>query len=316
MRRRFFVDKFQNGGAVLHGEAAHHLSRVLRAEPGQLYELSDGEAVWLARTQDIGRDSVEFALIERVPVLLPTLHITLLLAIVKFDRFEWAIEKATELGADEIVPLAAERSEKGLVAASAKRAARWKKILVESAQQSRRLRVPVLHDAATPGETFRTDNSQLRLLLSERAGAKPMRELLEPASPSGQNSAGAGSTFTLNASSEAWSPPEPGAGSTWSPPKDVVKLAIAIGPEGGWTGAEFTVAAESGFAEAALGINILRTETAVCAALAAAQYAFGAFRQAPGSSDSSPDGFPNGSPDKLKLARAITEKGSRESSNE
>jgi 16S rRNA (uracil1498-N3)-methyltransferase len=95
-----------------------------------------------------------------------------------------------------------------------------------------------------------------------------------------------------------------------------VKLAIAIGPEGGWTGAEFTVAAESGFAEAALGINILRTETAVCAALAAAQYAFGAFRQAPGSSDSSPDGFPNGSPDKLKLARAITEKGSRESSNE
>jgi 16S rRNA (uracil1498-N3)-methyltransferase len=281
MRRRFFVEKFQDGGAVLHGEAAHHLARVLRAETGQLYELSDGEAVWLARTQDIGRDSVEFSLVERLPVLLPRLHITLLLAIVKFDRFEWAIEKATELGADELVPLAAERSEKGLVAASVKRAARWKKILIESAQQSRRLRVPVLHDAATPGERFRTDNSQLRVLLSERAGAKPMRELLEPASPSGQNT-------------------------------DVVKLAIAIGPEGGWTGAEFIVAAEYGFAEAALGINILRTETAVCAALAAAQYAFGAFRQRVGSSDSSPDGVP----DELKLARAIREKGSRESSNE
>src|ERR1700730_4262848 len=211
MRRRFFVERFEGDRAVLQGEAAHHLARVLRAERGQLYELSDGESVWLARTEDIGRDSVEFALVERLPALLPTLHITLLLAIVKFDRFEWAIEKATELGADEIVPLAAERSEKGLVAASAKRAARWKKILVESAQQSRRLRVPVLHDAATPGETFRTNDSQLRLVLSERAGAKPMRELLEPASPSGQNSAG--STFTLNASSEAWSPPE-----------DVVKL--------------------------------------------------------------------------------------------
>jgi len=280
MRRRFFVEKFQNGGAVLQGEAGHHLSRVLRAEPGQLYELSDGEAVWLARTEDIGRDSVEFALVERLPVLSPSLHITLLLAIVKFDRFEWAIEKATELGADEIVPLAAERSEKGLVAASARRAVRWKKILVESAQQSRRLRVPVLHDAAPPGEALGTNDSQPRLLLSERAGAKPMRELLEPASSSGQNRAG--STF--------------------------VKLAIAIGPEGGWTGAEFTAAAESGFAEAALGINILRTETAVCAALAAAQYAFGAFRQAIGSSDSSPDG----SRDKLKPARAIAEKGTRE----
>src|SRR6266853_1901326 len=187
MRRRFFVEKFQNGAAVLQGEAAHHLARVLRAEPGQLYELSNGEAVWLARTQDIGRDSVEFALVERLPILLPTLHITLLLAIVKFDRFEWAIEKATELGADEIVPLAAERSEKGLVAASAKRAARWKKILVESAQQSRRLRVPTLHDAAKPKEAFRATESRVRILLSERAGAQPMRELLEPESLAARN---------------------------------------------------------------------------------------------------------------------------------
>jgi 16S rRNA (uracil1498-N3)-methyltransferase len=269
MRRRFFVEQFEDTTAVLHGEAAHHLARVLRAEPGQLYELSDGESVWLARTQDIGRDAVRFALIERLPVLLPPLRITLLLAIVKFDRFEWALEKATELGADDIVPLAAERSEKGLVAASAKRATRWKKILLESAQQSRRLRVPVLHDAAKPGEVFRTDNSHVRLLLSERAGAKPMRELLEPAPPSGQHS-------------------------------DTVNLAIAIGPEGGWTDAEFIVATEFGFAEAALGINILRTETAVCAALAAAQYAFGAFRQTDGPLDSPSDG----PPDRLKSARS------------
>jgi 16S rRNA (uracil1498-N3)-methyltransferase len=248
MRRRFFVDRFEGTAAVLRGEAAHHLGRVLRAEPGQLYELSDGESVWLARTQDIGRDAVEFALMERLPVVLPPLHITLLLAIVKFDRFEWAIEKAAELGADEIVPLAAERSEKGLVVASAKRAARWKKILLESAQQSRRLRVPVLHDAAKPRDAFRTEKSNVRLLLSERTGAKPMRELLEPSRPDGQET-------------------------------DTANLAIAIGPEGGWTDAEFIVASEYGFAEAALGINILRTETAVCASLAAAQYASGAFRR-------------------------------------
>lgn len=72
----------------------------------------------------------------------------------------------------------------------------------------------------------------------------------------------------------------------------VSKLSIAIGPEGGWTGAEFSAATEHGFAEAALGINILRTETAVCAALAAAQYAFGTFRQAASSADGSTDGFP------------------------
>jgi len=90
------------------------------------------------------------------------------------------------------------------------------------------------------------------------------------------------------------------------------KLSIAIGPEGGWTDAEFSVAAEHGFAEAALGINILRTETAVCAALAAAQYAFGAFRQAA----SDPDGSPDHLPEELKTARATREKGTREFSDE
>lgn len=274
MRRRFFVDTFEDGSAMLQGEAAHHLARVLRAERGQLYELSDGETVWLARTREIGQELVEFTLVERLPVFLPAVHIALYLAIVKFDRFEWAIEKATELGADEIAPLAAERSEKGLVAASAKRAARWKKILVESAQQSRRLRVPELHDVTSPGEKFRADNSQVRVLLSERAGAKPMRELLEPAIPPASKN-------------------------------DVTHLAIAIGPEGGWTGAEFIVAAEYGFSEASLGINILRTETAVCAALAAAQYALGSFRQTvpPGTA---PDSLAEGS----DIARTRGRKGS------
>jgi 16S rRNA (uracil1498-N3)-methyltransferase len=245
MRRRFFVERFEDGAAFMRGETAHHLGRVLRAEPGQLYELSDGESVWLARTEDVGREAIEFALVERLPVHVAPLRIALLLAIVKFDSFEWAIEKATELGADEIVPLAAERSEKGLIAASAKRAVRWRKILVESAQQSRRLRVPVLHDAAKPQAAFRASSAQVRLLLSERGGAKPMRELLEPAPP---------------AMREA----------------ERVQVALAVGPEGGWTDAEFDAGLSAGFLEAALGTNILRTETAVCAALAAAQYAFGA----------------------------------------
>lgn len=273
MRRRFFVEKFQDGGAVLHGEAAHHLARVLRAETGQLYELSDGEAVWLARTRNIDRDAVQFALVEPLPVLWPQLRITLLLSIVKFDRFEWAIEKATELGADEIVPLAAERSEKGLLAASAKRAGRWNRILVESAQQSRRLRVPLLREAARPGEVFRAESSQVRILLSERAGAKPLREVLEPAAP----------------------------------PEDLVRLAMAIGPEGGWTEAEFTSAKQCGFTEAALGINILRTETAVCAALSAAQYAFGTFRQA----SNAPERLANERSVDLKIARAGKRKGNQ-----
>jgi len=166
---------------------------------------------------------------------------------VKFDRFEWALEKATELGADEIAPLAAERSEKGLLAAAGKRAERWKRILAESAQQARRLRIPVLQEAAKPNDAFRASTASVKLLLSERAGARPLREVLEPRALATQSEGGA-------------------------------RVALAIGPEGGWTEAEFTSAGACGFEEVALGANILRTETAVCAALAAVQYAFGAFR--------------------------------------
>lgn len=112
------MPRFEAGAAVLRGDAAHHLGRVLRAEPGQLFELSDTQSVWLARAERVGRDSIEFKLVEPLPAPVSRLRITIFLSIVKFDRFEWALEKATELGADEIVPLAAERSEKGLVSAA------------------------------------------------------------------------------------------------------------------------------------------------------------------------------------------------------
>jgi 16S rRNA (uracil1498-N3)-methyltransferase len=122
------VDRFDGDAAVLRGDAAHHLGRVLRAEPGQLYELSDGTAVWLARTERVARKTVEFSLVEPLPAGQARLRVALLLAIIKFERFEWSLEKATELGVDEIVPLIAARSEKALVAAAGKRAARWQKI--------------------------------------------------------------------------------------------------------------------------------------------------------------------------------------------
>lgn len=247
MRRRFFVDEFGAKSATLRGDAAHHLGRVLRAEAGQVYELSDGNCVWLARTENVGRDEVQFALVEQLPAQVAALRIELLLAIVKFDRFEWALEKATELGAQQVTPLAAERSEKGLIAAAGKRAERWKRILAESAQQARCLRIPDLRDAAKPRDAFRRSNDPLKILLSERNRAKPLREILEPARLEGRK-------------------------------EDAARVVMAIGPEGGWTDEELAAAGASGFVEAAIGTHILRTETAVCAAMAAAQYAFGASR--------------------------------------
>jgi 16S rRNA (uracil1498-N3)-methyltransferase len=242
MRRRFFVEKFDCGHAELFGDAAQHLGRVLRAEPGQLYELSDGSEVWLARVEKISRvrggDAIEFALSQKIDAQDSPLRIRLLLSIVKFDRMEWCLEKATELGVIEIVPLAASRSEKALVLAAAKRSERWRKILLESAQQSRRLRPPVLAALEKSEAAFARSNGELKIMFSERADAPPLREILCAA-------------------------------------RGQTGICVAIGPEGGWTDAEFSAAAKNSFREASLGREILRTETAVIAALAVTRYALG-----------------------------------------
>ncbi len=258
MRRRFFTDKFERDSAFLRGEAAHHLSRVLRCGPGQVFELSDGNSIRLGTIIRATRDEVEFTLAEAVPCEASRLNCTLLLSVVKFDRFEWALEKATELGVNTIVPLAAGRSEKALIAAAPKRAARWGKILVESAQQARRLRPPALMPVSSPLEAFHQSSiprnvqaggqNGVRILLSERQYVRPLREVLSEL-PSDVRS---------DPSHEA--------------PR---KAVLAIGPEGGWTDEEFGMATAAGFAEASLGHTILRTETAVTAALASLNYALG-----------------------------------------
>jgi 16S rRNA (uracil1498-N3)-methyltransferase len=241
MRRRFFVDRFENSSATVGGDAAEHLGRVLRAEPGQLYELSDGHTVWLSRIEEIGlwkrgENRIRFALVEQIEAHEAALQLQLLIAIVKFDRFEWCLEKATELGIAEILPLAAERSDKALLDAAAKRHARWGKILVESAQQSRRLRPPKLHAAIKPAAAFVQQQQGLRIVLSERRDAPSLGQWL-------QNAAGSDAA------------------------------SLAIGPEGGWTDSELSAARAAGFLEASLGELILRTETAVISSLAIVRYA-------------------------------------------
>src|ERR1700721_1307128 len=146
-RRRFFVDALRNGLAELHGEDARHLTRVLRVKPGQRYEISDDHAAYLAEIAEARGERVVFRVLESIATPEPSASITLLASIIKFDRFEWIVEKATELGVERILPVAATRTEKGLFDASAKRAERWRRIAREASQQSRRIRMPEIAPA-------------------------------------------------------------------------------------------------------------------------------------------------------------------------
>lgn len=260
MRRRFFVEKFEGTLAVMEGETAHHLGRVLRAERGQLYELSDGNRVWLARVEEVKRERIGFSLVEELQVFRPAFQTTLLLSVVKFDAFEVALEKAAELGVSLIVPLAAARSEKALLAAAPKRAERWKRVLREASQQSRRLRIPSLDPLTKPNAAFSTRLESQKILLSERGDAPPLRSVLE------KNGSSKPGRDTRNAKDLSL---QEGDGVAWP----TVAAALAIGPEGGWTDDEFNCASQHGFCEASLGPLILRTETAVIAGLASLNYA-------------------------------------------
>src|SRR5882757_6937620 len=145
-RRRFFVDQVRKGQAEITGDNAHHLTRVLRVEVGQTFEISDNERVWLATVEAARKDLVRFVVKEEIAPNPELPHTTLYLALIKFERFEWAVEKATELGVARIVPVDTDRSERGLFAGAQKRVERWRRIGHESSEQSRRLRAPEIAD--------------------------------------------------------------------------------------------------------------------------------------------------------------------------
>lgn len=179
-RRRFFVDGIRNGQAELRGDEARHLTRVLRVEAGQHFEISDNSSVYLAEVAEARGDRVVFRIESPIDSPPPPVLVTLCAALVKFDRFEWIVEKATELGVARILPVETTRVEKGLYEASRKRSERWARIARESSQQSRRARLPEILPAVRFDAAVATE-AEARLFLDE-AGAPPLLGVL-PASP-------------------------------------------------------------------------------------------------------------------------------------
>src|SRR5579872_4711600 len=134
-RRRWIADEFSGNRAALTGDHADHLIRALRARVGQEFDVATGAVLRRGRIATIEDGRVEFELGEEVPAAaIP--NITLLLAIFKFDRMEWAIEKCTELGVSRIVPVIARRTDAHLASAATKRAERWRRIALQSSEQS------------------------------------------------------------------------------------------------------------------------------------------------------------------------------------
>jgi 16S rRNA (uracil1498-N3)-methyltransferase len=233
-RRRWIAQQWDEATASITGAQAEHLSRVLRVQPGMEADVVAGGHVFHAEVAAVLPDEVRFNLVTEVQAD-PALPVTLVMAVYKFDRMEWAIEKATELGVAAIAPVIAQRTEKHLAQAAAKRAERWQRIAHEAAQQSRRSDVPLVHQPTSLTAFVKAASNKTRIVLAEQERTTTLRRAVDEA----VRSAGDESPV----------------------------LEIAVGPEGGWSSAEEALFDANAWKAASLGPRILRAETAAIAAL-------------------------------------------------
>jgi 16S rRNA (uracil1498-N3)-methyltransferase len=157
-------------------------------------------------------------------------QITVYLSIFKFDRMEWALEKLTELGISHVVPMIAQRTEEHLAKAAAKRVERWRKIAREASQQARRIAPPEIADPVALKKAIAQEQGS-RIVLSEVEEQVSLKNVLAGCKP---------------------------------------PVALAFGPEGGWSETELELFNAVGWKPASLGLTILRAETAAIAAVAVA----------------------------------------------
>ncbi len=245
------------GQAVqIAGPEHHYLTRVLRLAVGDALLLLDGQGrVAQACITALGGDalSVEPQRIEQViGAGLPELW--LLCGMLKGEKHDLVIQKATELGAAAIISVACQRSIPALSGERAdKRQVRWGRVAAAAAQQCRRPGVPRISPPLGLAAALAELPAGRRFLLSEGV-APPLRALLAPVSD-GETS---GQAQTLNEASQMRTSPDLGA------------VALLVGPEGGLTDEEIALASAAGFVPCSIGPHILRAETAAIAALAAA----------------------------------------------
>ncbi len=233
-RRRWIADEVHGDTAVLTGEHAAHLSRVLRAQIGQEFDIATGATVRQGKITAISDDRVEFALGSEL-ALKPAVTLTLVLAIFKFDRMEWAIEKCTEIGVARIIPTITRRTDAHLASAAVKRRERWQRIARQAAEQSRRTIAPEillpikLKDLGSAGASPASSSQAARIVLAEDERGFRLTDVL---------------------------------------PSNPTEVVLAVGPEGGWTDDELKWFHQSGWTAASLGKTILRAETAAIVATA------------------------------------------------
>lgn len=255
MSQRFFVERPIAGElATLTGDEARHLARVMRAAVGDEVILFDGSGVeFLARVASLGKSAVELEIIERRAIdrELPV-RLTLAVALPKADRQKWLVEKATELGVSQLVPLITER---GVAQPVDSALVRLRRSVIEASKQCGRNRLMEIGEPAAAGAFFaatvQSPKSKIQSQPSEASGQGSDEATLVPCTLSPVPSI----RLLADPSGDRLSATRWTAGD----------ILAAVGPEGGFTPQELAAATEHGWQPVSLGRSILRVETAAVA---------------------------------------------------
>ena len=231
-------DQIQEGKIEIQGDLAHHLRDVLRCQAGELLYLAD-ETSKQYRACVVCPSSVGLTLSivdEAFPDTQQFPLVRLGMGLLKGEKFDWVLQKGTELGVAEIVPLITQRTIPQIRPERLPhQIKRWRKIVLEAVQQSGRLSIPIV-SPPSDFSTFLKRAEGLKLIFREGREVQPLRTVIQ--------------------SAEACSG----------------GITILIGPEGGWEGQEVSEAVVAGFQPVSLGKTILKADTAALVALAIVQY--------------------------------------------
>jgi 16S rRNA (uracil1498-N3)-methyltransferase len=244
-RHRFYAapSSFAETSVRLDADEAHHLTRVLRLGSGARVFVFDGEGgEYECEVARVAKHEAELNLLRRLDDAVESpLRLTLAQALIKGDKFDWVIQKATELGVTRIIPLVTDHSDlKRAEERAGQRLQRWRRISLEALKQCGRRRLVEICEPAPFDDFCGSTTGGERLIFSEHGG----ESLAEVSAKL----------------------------------RGVNQLNICVASEGGWSEPELRKAASCGFTPVSLGIRTLRTETAAIVAVALAQHIFGDMR--------------------------------------
>lgn len=269
----FYSNNIGNGICTLAEEESRHCSKVLRHVPGDTINVIDGcGSMYRCTIMECGKQVICNIEEQVTGFGAHGYHLTMAVCPTKnIDRYEWFLEKATEMGVDVVVPVIGEHSERRII-----KPERLEKILVSAAKQSLKGAVPQLQETMTVKEFIRSAASMPGIKLIAYCGEQEKVTLAEAVAMARQLAGVSGGTSCPEPSSV---PGVPGAASCpeqvdateealCALGKNPPSIIILIGPEGDFSPAEVDTAIAAGFLPLTLGTSRLRTETAAVAAVA------------------------------------------------